>query len=80
MSIRTEQNPKKITNLIHKTGHTYTGYEKESGNKSSKKILSLLPNCHVTEDLQVLWSSFTDIIDDLKLDEAIANLELKVPT
>ena len=43
---------------------------------------SLLPNCHVTEDLQVLWSSFMDIIGDLKLDyttdEAIANLEVKI--
>ena len=43
---------------------------------------SLLPNCHVTEDLQVLWSSFMDIIGDLKLDyttdQAIANLEVKI--
>ena len=43
---------------------------------------SLLPNCHVTDDLQVLWSSFMDIIGDLKrdytTDEAIAIMEDKI--
>lgn len=40
---------------------------------------SLLPNCRVTGDLEVLWSCFMDIVGDLKLDyttdDAIANLE-----
>ena len=43
---------------------------------------SLLPNLHVTDDLQVLWSSFMDIMIDLKLDyttdEGITKLEDKI--
>ena len=43
---------------------------------------SLLPNLHVTDDLQLLWSSFMDIMGDLKLeyttDEGITKLEDKI--
>ena len=43
---------------------------------------SLLPNCRVTGDLEVLWSGFMDIVGGLKLDyttdDAIANLEGKI--
>ena len=60
-------------------------------NKDTKKleyrdltgpVKSLLPNIYVTDDLQVLWGSFMDIMGDLKLDyttdEGITKLDDKI--